>query len=72
MEGISTAASVSGASGLGYDVFVDLSASSLSRQQFHEYVEALASDAGMGARTMPLRLARRPSRMSSTCRDRHG
>jgi len=72
MEGISTAASVSGASSLGYDAFVDRSASSLSREQFHEYVEALASDGGMGARTMPLRLARRPSRMSSTCRDRHG
>jgi hypothetical protein len=54
MEGISTAASVSGASSLGYDVFVDLSASSLSRRQFHEYFESLASDAGMSARTMPL------------------
>jgi len=32
-------------------VFEDLSAASLSRQQFHEYVEAPASDAGMGART---------------------
>jgi glycosyltransferase involved in cell wall biosynthesis len=50
MEEISTT-SVSGASSLGYDVFVDLSTSSLSRQQFHDYVEALAGDTGMGPRT---------------------
>jgi len=46
VDGMPTEHQLHEASGMAYDVFVDLSASILGRREFAEYVEALVADAG--------------------------